>query len=364
MGKDALLGKKVFFDARYIRVGHHDGISRFSAGLFAALSKITPVVAIICDDRQLAHLPAKTEHVKLSDPTNGLAELFIARKLNALGADIVFSPMQTMGAWFRKYKLVLTLHDLIYYNHPTPPPSFSVAIRLGWRLFHLFYWPQRLILNQADAIVTVSETTKSLMLKHRLTKRPITVVHNAATGEPAALARKEHNRDLIYMGSYMDYKNVECLVFALQELSGFQLHLLSKIGDQRKTELVKLAGGAANRIHFHNGVSDDEYRSLLDNAFALVSASREEGFGIPVIEAMGRGTPAIVSDIEIFREVGGEAACYFNPDEPGELAARVHELENAEAWLKASSDALAQAGKFNWERSAEELYLLLKDLGS
>ena len=44
----------------------------------------------------------------------------------------------------------------------------------------LAWWPQRLLLNRADAVVTVSETTRALMLEHRLTRRAITVVPNAA----------------------------------------------------------------------------------------------------------------------------------------------------------------------------------------
>lgn len=49
--------KDLYFDCRYIRVGHHDGISRFSAGLFTALAKLVDVTAVISDLRQLDKLP-------------------------------------------------------------------------------------------------------------------------------------------------------------------------------------------------------------------------------------------------------------------------------------------------------------------
>ncbi|MFM2321662.1 MAG: hypothetical protein RL612_809 [Actinomycetota bacterium] len=342
----------IFFDARYIRVGHHDGISRFSAGLCEALSKKTQVIAIICDSRQLEKLPAGIEHVLLNDPTKPFAEFLIATKLNRLGAKLVFSPMQTMGTWFRKYRLVLTLHDLIYYAHPTPPPSFSWPIRLGWRLFHLSYLPQRFMLNGADAVATVSQTTKALMEKHRLTSKPVTVVYNAGSGE----TRPKHavpNNSLVYMGSFMDYKNVECLIDSLNFLPEFKLELLSRISDERKAELVARAGNFAERVVFHNGVSDAEYHELLSRSYALVSASRDEGFGIPVIEAMEQGTPAVISNIEIFREIGGEAASYFDPNNPEELAKRVLELK--EKWESVSVAGIRQASRFNWESSAQSL---------
>lgn len=353
------MGDTIYFDARYIRVGHHDGISRFSVGLFTELSKRTEVIAIICDERQLEKLPFGIKHVKLNDPTKPLSELFIALKLNALGAKKVFSPMQTMGSWFRKYKLVLTLHDLIYYAHPTPPPSFSWPIRLGWRLFHLTYFPQRIMLNRADSIVTVSETTKNLMIKHRLTKRPIRVVYNAASGT-SGREHGEIQRNLIYMGSFMDYKNVECLVMALQKLPDFQLHLLSRISQKRREELTSLAGRCSNQLTFHDGVTDEHYLTLLSHSFAMVSASRDEGFGIPVIEAMELGTPAVVSNIEIFREIGGSAARYFDPDNPSDLAKEILALE--QNWNQASNAARIQAAKFNWSTSADALLRLMNSL--
>lgn len=349
----------LFFDARYIRVGHHDGISRFSASLCAALATKSDVTAIIFDDRQLEKLPAGIKHVKLNDPTNPLAEVFIGLKLNRLGAKRVFSPMQTMGSWFRKYKLVLTLHDLIYYAHPTPPPSFSWPIRLGWRLFHLTYIPQRIMLNGADSVVTVSETTKRLMLRNRLTKRTIDVVYNAGSGD-IAVEHGSTNRNLIYMGSFMDYKNVECLIAAMEHLQDFQLHLLSRISDQRRTELTQLADKYAERVTFHNGVTDEQYHALLSSAFALVSASRDEGFGIPVIEAMERGTPAVISDIEIFREIGGTAARYFNADNPASLVNEVRLLEAD--WSAVSKESRLQARKFNWEASADALLEVMQRL--
>lgn len=357
---------QLYFDARYIRVDHHDGISRFSAGLCDAISSRLDTVAIISDERQLKSLPAGIKHVMLNDPTAPIHELFIARKLNKLGAKLVFSPMQTMGTWGRKYKLLLTLHDLIYYAHPTPPPSFNFLIRFGWRLFHSVYWPQRLVLNQADAVVTVSKTTKRLIQKHRLTTREVSVVYNAAAHmheqHQKGHVRPGGRQKLVYMGSFMDYKNVETLVTAMQLLPEYELHLLSRITDERKAELLSLAANSANQLVFHNGVSEAQYLHQLDEAIALVTASQDEGFGIPVIEAMGRGCPAIVSDIEIFREIGAAAAVFFDQNSPESFAGSVRTIESKAAWKRASEASLAQAKKFNWEASADELLIAIKSL--
>ncbi len=106
-------------------------------------------------------------------------EPFVARKVNKLKPDVVFSPMQTMGSLGRKYGLILTLHDLIYYEHPKAPGFLPAPVRLGWYLFHQMYWPQRMLLNRADAVATVSQTTKGLIGRHWLTRRPVEIVSNA-----------------------------------------------------------------------------------------------------------------------------------------------------------------------------------------
>ncbi|WFR66238.1 glycosyltransferase [Curtobacterium flaccumfaciens] len=157
----------------------HDGISRFTAGVVAHLPDRHDYTLLVHDERQLESLPDGLVWELLPAPTEA-GEPLVARKVNRLGLDAVFSPMQTMGSRGRDYALVLTLHDLIYYRNRTPPREFSWPIRLGWRAFHLSWAPQRLLLNGADGVVTVSETTAGLIEQHRLTKRPVTVAYNAA----------------------------------------------------------------------------------------------------------------------------------------------------------------------------------------
>ncbi|BDZ50574.1 hypothetical protein GCM10025867_28150 [Frondihabitans sucicola] len=233
--------------------------------------------------------------------------------------------MQTMGSFGRRYRLVLTLHDLIYYTNRTPPPEFAPPIRLLWRLYHLAWWPQRMLLNRADAVVTVSDTTGREMREHHLTKRPITVVANAADPQTPPPRSIPEQRDLVYMGSFMPYKNVGALARALELLPGYRLHLMSRVSDREREDLERLA--PIDSLVFHNGASDDEYREVLLGAVAAVTASRAEGFGIPVIEGMALGTPAVVSDIPIFREIGGDTALYFDPESPASIASAVRRLE-------------------------------------
>ncbi|MFM1994804.1 MAG: hypothetical protein RLZZ610_321, partial [Actinomycetota bacterium] len=162
-------------------------------------------------------------------------------------------------------------------------------------------------------------------------------------------------KTLVYMGSFMGYKNVECLVKGMKELPGFELLLLSKISNKRKGQLLQKAGEATARIEFLNGVSDHRYSEILSSAFALVSASREEGFGIPLVEAMKRSIPLVVSDIPIFREVAKDAAFYFDPSSAESFANAVKLLESGDNWLKQSNAAQNRSRTFDWEASATAL---------
>lgn len=350
---------KIFIDCRYVRFERHDGISRYSAGLAHALAKVSdhPIEMLINDRRQLAQLPALPWHL-ISGPTSP-RELTVARQVRKLHPDVVFSPMQTMGSWGRRYRLVLTLHDLIYYTNPTPPPEFAAPIRLLWRLFHKAWWPQRVLLNRADAVVTVSEATQALMAAHRLTRRSVTVVPNAP--EPAIDdTRLPRTPTLVYMGSFMPYKNVEALVRAAALLPEYELHLMGRVTAAQRDRLTALAPTA--RLVFHDGASDEDYNTALRSATALITASRDEGFGIPLVEAMSVGTPVIVSDIPVFREVGGPdgaAAAYVDPDDVPGLVAAVRALDGP-GWDARSEAARARAALFTWENSARTLVALLE----
>lgn len=352
---------KILFDCRYTRIGHHDGISRFTAELVRALAERHEVVMLISDPRQREMLPDLPWH-RISAPTS-VREPFVAFQVNALAPDIVFSPMQTMGSFGRRYRLMLTVHDLIYYRYPTPPRNLTAFVRALWRIYHLWWWPQRFLLNRADAVAAVSRTTSDLIAQHRLTKRPVFLVSNASAfaslQESAAERLEPERKSLVYMGSFMPYKNVDTLVRAMAALPDYELHLLSAVSSAEQDRLRALAPHA--RLVFHQGVSDEKYREILLSARALVSASRDEGFGIPLVESMGLGTPVVVSDIPIFREIGGDAAHYFPADEPDELAKRVRELEEPGAWVHSSHESRLQAGHYTWESSAADLLAALAD---
>lgn len=355
---------RLFIDCRYVRTQVHDGISRYTASLVQAAAARAEITMLISDPAQLNLLP-DLPWVLISSPT-GPREPFVALQINRHHPDVVFSPMQTMGSLGRRYPLILTLHDLIYYQHPTPPKNLPAPVRVGWRLFHLSYLPQRLMLNRADAVATVSHTTAGLIAEHRLTSRNVHVIPNAAQQvDRPRPPEQPPTKDLVYMGSFMQYKNVETLIRAVNRLPNYRLHLCSPVEPARRAQLSGLAQRPGQLI-WHRGISETDYTRLLRRATALLTLSRAEGYGLPVIEAMSHGTPVIVSDLPIFQEVIGtssaDAAQVVTPDDDAAAAAAVRRLQDPVVFRRASEAAAQRSRAYDWEDSARRLLSLAESL--
>ena len=356
---------KLFFDARYIRTDFHDGISRYSTELGNALAQITPVTFLICDKAQLKFLPNGADFILIHSPTS-YKEMFTSLILNKYHPDVVYSPMQTLGAFGRNFKLILTLHDMIYYRHRTPPTQFNPIVRAGWWLYHASYVPQRITLNSPDAVVTVSKTSRKDILKARLTKKPVVVIYNAPQKLNELISGpvkqdKKGPRNLVYMGSFMPYKNAETLIASMRWLPDHTLHLLSRISPEREAELTKIIPDRA-KVVFHRGVTDKQYATLLADNAILVTASRDEGYGLPIAEALVLGVPAVISDLPVFHEVAGEGALYASLNSPREFADQILSLNDEKIHNEVVEKGRQHIARFSWTKSAQKLLRTIQNL--
>lgn len=336
---------KIAFDARWIKQTP-DGISTFSRHLVKELALKTELTLLISDKAQLMDLP-ELPCLMVNSP-HSPREMLLSFKLNHKNFDIVFSPHYLFGGWGRKFKLVLTVHDLIPFEFKTWRPSLS---GLFWGIFYSSGFFLKLLLKNADLIVAVSQTTAAELSK--LTKKRIEVVYNAP--ELQTVDQTEPHKQLIYVGRFEAYKNVETLIKAINKLPEYRLVLVGPIDGKRKKQLTD----EGKRLEFTGAIREDELAARLKQSAALVTASQAEGFGIPVINAMQSGVPVICSDIPIFREVAGDCALYFDPDSAESLVAGVRKLES-----QPERDRIINCGKknverFSWQASAAKLLSLL-----
>ena len=111
---------------------------------------------------------------------------------------------------------------------------------------------------------------------------------------------------------------------------------------------------AKNRIVILQDISDYELKWCYEHASALVSASLNEGFGIPLIEAQYFSVPLIVSNIEPYREIAGSGTVFFDPLSIEEITQVLLESDQS---IRHSGQALNNVD-YSWERSASKLAAL------
>ncbi len=108
------------------------------------------------------------------------------------------------------------------------------------------------------------------------------------------------------------------------------------------------------RLFWLNHASDADLCALYKHARALIFASVTEGFGLPLVEAAHFGLPAIVSDIPVFREIGGDAVTYFDVADSESLATRIHEA--------LASPKTANVMPFStWQEATEKLLRMIRE---
>jgi len=165
-------------------------------------------------------------------------------------------------------------------------------------------------------------------------------------------------RFLLHVGTLQPRKNIPLLLEALAQLGRDAPPLLLVGGKGWLYEDIfdrVLTLGLRDLVHFAGYVDDDELPLWYNAAAALVFPSLYEGFGLPIVEALACGTPVVAADTSSLPEAGGEAARYFDPADPADLAARLAETLNDDGLrdrLRAAGPA--QAARFSWTRAGQE----------
>lgn len=255
----------------------------------------------------------------------------------------------------RKRDQLVVLHDASMFAVPS---TYSLAFRS---------WYQTLFLalsRTARKAITVSDFSRR-ELAHYCRVRPsrFAVVHEGAEHiravEPdhSVLARHGLGRRpfLLAVGSQSPHKNFRTLVQALDRLGETPFDTVV-VGGARASVFAQ-SGILPRAVKQLGYVSDGELRSLYEHAGGFVHPTYYEGFGLPPLEAMACGCPVVTSDAASLPEVCGDAALYFDPHDPADMAAKVEQLMGeAPLRQRLRERGLARAAQFSWRRCAEGIW--------
>jgi glycosyltransferase involved in cell wall biosynthesis len=250
---------------------------------------------------------------------------------------------------------VVTIHDLFFLAQPT---ATRAEVRRDYpALAHEHA-------RRADAIVANSRYTASLV--EQTFGVPPARIHVCSPGPPLwrALGRGPHlPRDgyILFVGTLEARKNLGTLLDAYGRLVGRRpdapaLVLAGKPTPHAVAWLGLLnAPGLAGRVRHLGYVADRE--ALYAGARLLVLPSRDEGFGIPVLEAMSAGIPVVASNRGALPEVLGDAGLLVDPDDVDGLSAALERMIVDDAFATAcATRGLARAGEFSWDRAAAAVH--------
>jgi glycosyltransferase involved in cell wall biosynthesis len=311
-------------------------------------------------------------HVTVVDTPiyNLLEQLLVARA--SRHCDLLHVPHFNAPLLHRR-PLIVSIMDVIHLTSP--------AYRNNWSTFFYARPMLNAIARKADHIVTVSFFSKNEIIDvlgisaSRITVIPCGVSKEFNTHSiPLSPGETEkilgiQGPFLLYVGNLKPHKNVPALLRAFAQLRKDRKlrHSLLIIGDDARwkasvvDECFRLE--IQNCVVFVPRVSQKLLPRIYASADLVVMPSTVEGFGLPVLEAMACGTPVVASSAASLPEVAGDAALYFDPARPDELASQIERiLQSRELQTSLRNKGIQRAKQFSWKRSALQHLALYKQL--
>jgi glycosyltransferase involved in cell wall biosynthesis len=278
-----------------------------------------------------------------------------------LQASLLFSPVPEIPL-YSKCRSVVMVHDLIPLRFPNKKSPLIPYFK--------YYIPQ--VLKQAEHIICNSQATAKDIVDFfnipadKIT--PILLAYDQQHFRPLDIKKDAVTVPyFLYLGRHDPHKNVNRIVEAfanLKDNQNYQLWLAGPTDKRYTPKLIQQAAelGIEKQLKILDYVDYEQLPILLNQALALVFPSLWEGFGFPVLEAMGCGTPVITSNISSLPEVAGEAALLIDPYNVKEMTASMEKIaidNSLRSQLKILG--LQQAKKFSWQTTGQQTLAILQD---
>ncbi|KHK04541.1 glycosyltransferase [Desulfovibrio sp. TomC] len=340
--------------------GDNGGAKLMTILLLGALRQMRPDWRFVCLTSDAAH--DELAHLDAPNVTraraSGLGRLRGLSHWQGVPVDLLFCPFTMPYFHHPAVPVVSVVYDLQYAAYPqffSPEDeagrerTFLTAARVAERLVCISEFTRQSVLAQGQ-VPPGRTAAVHISLPRRLVRTAPEAVY--ATRTRLGLGQADY---LLFPANYWPHKNHRMLLtafglFAASRPENDCKLVLTGSDTGLRAELGQAAQrlGLADRVVFAGYVSDAELSALLTGARALLFPSLYEGFGMPLVEAMAVGTPILCSNVTSLPEVGGEAALYFDPRRPDDMAAAMARLWDepglAEALVARGFERLAAIG--------------------
>jgi glycosyltransferase involved in cell wall biosynthesis len=289
---------------------------------------------------------------------NSLSKKLYYRKLKEDEYDVLFLTSPVFEDNFLKYmnpskKFIMVVHDTmrcVLGPDGLFDPAGSNADRLSY------------LARRASKVICISQNTKEDLMKlSGLREDRLAVVYTGALlniEEEMIPETFVPETFLLFVGDRTGRKNFRFLIFSIAELliKREELYLVCTGKSNVWEEDLLKSLGIENKVLFVEA-PDPVLVHLYKNARALVYPSLYEGYGLPVLEAMGVGCPVITSDCSAIKEVGGDAVLYVDPNDKASIVRGVKTILEEQDIVNAKKEkGLKRAEIFTIEKMTENFY--------
>jgi glycosyltransferase involved in cell wall biosynthesis len=257
---------------------------------------------------------------------------------------------------FRTHRTVTTFHDLFVLTGDYSSPEFRAR----------FASQAREAASRSDLIIAVSEFTAGQVETLLSVERSrIRVVHHGVDVPLEAPGAREPM--VLFVGAIQRRKNIARLIRAFERLpDSWKLVLAGSAEGYGAAEELRSVEASSRKasIEVLGYVSDAELAALYRRAAIFAFPSLDEGFGMPVLDAMARGIPVLTSRRSALPEVAGGAAVLVDPEDAEELASQLVRLATDDDLRQRLSDkGLARAVELPWTLAIERTWAVYQELG-
>lgn len=228
-----------------------------------------------------------------------------------------------------KVKSVITIHDLLFLDYPQHYKSKH-------RKYYNFKFKHGAL--SSDKVIAVSTKTKKDLIKHyQIKEEKIEVVLQGCNPvfkklyddeEKEAIKKKYNlpNKFILFVGSIQERKNLLPVLKAIKG-SNVQLVVVSNRNTKYLDRILSfIKNERMNNVFFHQVECNKELAIVYQMSQSLIFPSLDEGFGIPIIEALSGNVPVIANDIDVFKEVGGDFCYYVQMNDTNKLKSIIEQV--------------------------------------